>query len=736
MRSIAALVALLLCPAAHAAPLTIYGNALPAGWQDYSWTTHSLSATAQTHSAPDAISFEPDGWGGVSFVDPTNNYRFTDYQSLTFWIRGNGGGNQRLQLFLALDGFDVASFNVDDYIAGGAISATAWRQVTIPFDATQLTHGAFDGFTLMDFTGTNQAGVFVDDIVVNERTSAAPTASLSVSVDPGAVLRPVNPEIYGVNFGDDAQHADLHYPVRRHGGNSVTRYNWQWDIHNTAYDYFWMNIPDGSSNTLPNGSTADQFVDATRQYGGAPLITISTIGWTPKASGAGDRIKLWSYSVAKYGPQDVTECSFYGNPCPFWAQTDAGNGECHNVVNNTGHCVNGLIVGNDPHDTSMSVTTTFAQDWIAHLISHTGATAGNGGVKYYALDNEAMLWNSTHRDVHPTPPDYDEIWTRGRDYALAIKAADPGAKVFGPVTWGWCDLFSSAKDAATGVSCIDGPDRQAHGGIAFVEWYLKQSCDYGASHSGLKPIDYLDVHYYPQGNVAGLSGGNSSELPDDAARRLRSVKELYDPTWVSESWIGQSGGDNKPGLIPRLRASVALRCAGTKIALTEYKWGPDNGVSGALAQAEALAIFGREGLDFATRWVAPDVGSRAEMAFRMFLDYDGANSRVVGDAVSATSSNVDELGAYAVHKSNDKLFVVLINKATGPRDIALTFAQPLNGAWTLYRFDGASAFGQAASNTIAGATLTLPAVPGRSANLLVLPAPSAVSDVLFQDSFE
>ena len=30
--------------------------------------------------------------------------------------------------------------------------------------------------------------------------------------------RAINAEIYGVNFGSDAQHADLRYPVRRSGG--------------------------------------------------------------------------------------------------------------------------------------------------------------------------------------------------------------------------------------------------------------------------------------------------------------------------------------------------------------------------------------------------------------------------------------------------------------------------------------------------------------------------------------
>ncbi|MBK6729008.1 MAG: hypothetical protein IPG63_17650 [Xanthomonadales bacterium] len=57
----------------------------------------------------------------------------------------------------------------------------------------------------------------------------------------------------------------------------------------------------------------------------------------------------------------------------------------------------------------------------------------------------------------PGAADHDEVWTRGRDVALAIKQARPAAKVLGPVTWGWCDLFSSGgrcRRAASAASTV------------------------------------------------------------------------------------------------------------------------------------------------------------------------------------------------------------------------------------------------------------------------------------------
>ncbi len=69
-------------------------------------------------------------------------------------------------------------------------------------------------------------------------------ASIGVSVDIGANVHPFNPLIFGVAFGDAAGNAQIGYSVDRWGGNSTTRYNWQVDVHNTASDYFYENIPD------------------------------------------------------------------------------------------------------------------------------------------------------------------------------------------------------------------------------------------------------------------------------------------------------------------------------------------------------------------------------------------------------------------------------------------------------------------------------------------------------------
>src|SRR5262249_10200313 len=153
---------------------------------------------------------------------------------------------------------------------------------------------------------------------------------------------------------------------------------------------------------------------------------------------------------------------------------------------------------------------------------------------------------------------------------------------------------------------------------------------------------------------------------------------------------------------------------GAKIAITEYNWGNDDGPSSALAQAEALAIFGREGVDLATRWVAPNPGSRVEDAFLLYLNYDGHGSKVAGASIPATSTSVDAVGAYAVAAASGRLYVLLFNKDTADRQTTVQVAGGLSRPATLYRFGAGSRLAAAGTANPAGGALTL-TLPARSA---------------------
>jgi hypothetical protein len=231
-------------------------------------------------------------------------------------------------------------------------------------------------------------------------------------------------------------------------------------------------------------------------------------------------------------------------------------------------------------------------------------------------------------------------------------------------------------------------DRLDNGNMPFVPWYLQQMQQY-EQNTGVRLLDYLDLHYYPQAPGVSLSpAGNAATQ----ALRLRSTRSLWDPAYVDESWIRDAGPDGGiVKLIPRMRAWVDEYYPGTKLAITEYNWGAPEHINGALAQADVLGIFGREGLDLATLWGPPEADQPGAWAFRLYRNYDGAGGRFGDTGVKASSSDEAQLAIYAAERSSDRaLTVLVINKATTPLTGTLTIANAtLAGAVAVYRYSPA-----------------------------------------------
>ncbi|HYD49597.1 MAG TPA: hypothetical protein VEB21_14675, partial [Terriglobales bacterium] len=203
------------------------------------------------------------------------------------------------------------------------------------------------------------------------------------------------------------------------------------------------------------------------------------------------------------------------------------------------------------------------------------------------------------------------------------------------------------------------------------------------------------------------------------ALRLRSTRSLWDPSYVDESWIGEA-----VRLIPRMRAWVDTHYPGTKLAVTEYNWGALEHINGALAQADVLGIFGREGLDLATLWDPPTAAEPGAFAFRMFRNFDGQGAQFGDASIAATSADQGQLAIYAAERSSDgAVTLVIINKGTQ----ALTSSVALVGYGTsgeaeVFRYSAANlgAIVALPQQTVglSGFTATFPA---SSITLMVLP---------------
>lgn len=552
-------------------------------------------------------------------------------------------------------------------------------------------------------------------------TATQPTnADITLVVDGAAGRKPISPYIYGLNFAKEAFAAEIDLPLRRWGGNATSRYNWQTGNTNHAADWFFHNNVNYDPYTGAT-QTADQWVAENKRTGAQSLITLPMIGYVAKN---GDQATC-AYKVSKYGPQDAVD-------------SESGFPDCGNGLHN------GQPINNDPLDTSIAVDESFSAGWVTHLKNNA---ATNGAVQFYALDNEPDIWFETHRDVAPIGWKYDEFRDRSIRYAAAVKAADPAAQLFGPVVNGWTYYWHGAYDGQR-QDWETPDDRNAHGGTPFLEWYLQQMHTYEETH-GVRLLDYLDVHFYPQNGV-------DQTLAGDAAKqtlRLRSTRALWDPAYVDESWIAQAGPDGGiVKLIPRLRAWVDANYPGTKVALTEYNWGGLEAINGALAQAEILGIFGREGLDAAALWNYPTRKNNSgeeikydifetlpgAYAFRIYRNYDGQGAKFGDTSVQAVSSDRARLSIYAAQRSNDgSLTLVIINKTGGPLTANLSISNlSISNQAEVYRYSQAdlNAIQHLPDQPVTGAgfiasypanSITLVRIPMADGSPTVTPTPTA-----------
>ncbi|WP_158409275.1 glycoside hydrolase family 44 protein [Fimbriimonas ginsengisoli] len=481
-------------------------------------------------------------------------------------------------------------------------------------------------------------------LVIAILAAAHPLAGFAqtvISVNVQANRHPINPNIYGTAWATQVQLGDLNAPINRYGGNNSSRYNWNLNADNRGSDWFFQSIADTSSVA---GERGDTIVGAAKNVGVQAMITIPMVPYIAKLGA--NRGMIWSFSKAKYGNQT--------NYDPW--HSDSGNGV-------SAAAGNPYITGNDPLDANVANSPATQTAWVNHLISKWGASNA-GGVKYYIMDNEPSLWNSTHRDVHPAGETYDELFNAYKTYALGIRNADPNALIVGPEEWGWTGYFFSGADAAYGSSHGWGgpfPDKTAHSNMDHVPWLLKTLKAYQTS-SGKQLLNVFSLHYYPQQGEFG-----DDDSAGMRAIRNRSTRSLWDPSYTDTSWIGSN-----VQLIPRMKSWVSTYYPGLQTAITEYNWGDESQLNGATTQADIYGIFGREGLDMGARWGTPDTKTPTYLAMKIYRNYDGAKSTFGDTSVGCTVPNPDNLSAFAAEKTADgSVRVMVINKLASAASIRI-----------------------------------------------------------------
>lgn len=449
--------------------------------------------------------------------------------------------------------------------------------------------------------------------------------------------RPISPLIYGVAFGDSGVIRQLGATVDRWGGNTSTSYNWVTHSWNAGRDWEFRNKP---------ADDADTFVQSALAGGALPLLTVPTIGY-----------------VARDGDNDTRSVgvpSSGGPPLAPGSSTIAGYDP---AVNRTVTSIPSYPRKPGPFvtDPAPNPAAVYQDEWVNHLILRFGS--GTSGVRLFAMDNEPDIWSSTHTDVHPVRMGYADMLENFEAYATAVKAVDPAAVILGPDVCCWTSLFYSDLDRGTD-NFRTHADQTAHGGQPFLQWWLAQIARLDATNHS-RSLDMVDVHYYPQAD--GVFSDKSD--PTTQALRIRSVRSLWDPHYVDESWIA-----TEVALIPRLRSWIASTYPGTGIAISEYNFGGEHDASGAVAQAEALGIFGREGVELATYWTHPAVDSPVGAAFRIYRNFDGKGDGF-GDSSLRATTDAQNISVFAsLHSAGNEIDTVAVNESlTTSTQVRMTY---------------------------------------------------------------
>ncbi len=435
--------------------------------------------------------------------------------------------------------------------------------------------------------------------------------TITVKLD---VQKSISPYVYGANF-PDWKAIGLSFPAVRQGGNRMTAYNWENNASNAGNDYFHQN-DNYLGETSEPGWNIRTFLEESQAHKAAVLLTIPMAGYVAADKApAGDVNKTPNYLEKRF------------------VKTAARKGAAFVYPPNTQDKV-------------------VYEDELVHFLETKKKSISP---VWYALDNEPDLWGSTHARIWPTAPTYAGILSRSIEYASAIKDVAPKSLIFGPCSYGYNGYrtFQNATD---------------QNGRDFLDFYLA-----GMKQAEIKAkkriLDVLDLHWYPEAQGGGVRICFGEDKPGTPAARIQAPRSLWDPTYVEKSWITDSNGHKPIAIIPDTYKRIQANYPGTKLAFTEYDFGGGKVISGALAEADVLGIFGRYGIFMASHWVPSAENFAIIAGFRAFMNYDAKGSRFgdVGLGVSGEKASDNSVYASLDSKKPGKLTLVVINKTNAPQ---------------------------------------------------------------------
>ena len=434
--------------------------------------------------------------------------------------------------------------------------------------------------------------------------------------------KPISPYIYGSN--GQSNDRDENIAARRLGGNRLTGYNWENNFSNAGTDYY-----NNSDDYLPwyYNLPWDQYQ--------VPNAVIKTFHDTSLATNCYSLIQLpMAGFVARDGNGAVT------------GDEVAPSNRWRKVIYTKG---SPLSLQPDTADNNV-----YVDECIHNLIAEYGNSESASGIKGYELDNEWSLWEYTHPLLHPEQPTIAEVIEKATQLSSAIKSIDRHAEVFGAVDYGY----------ASHLQFQSAPDWSAFEGYGNFTNAFLHGMNLASSTAGHRLLDVYDVHWYPEDFI--LPTGETISIDDtttarpNAEARMQAPRTLWDSSYVEKTWIGEYF--SPVAYIHDLQHGIDTYYPGTKLAFTEFRYGGANHISGGIAIADVLGIFGQYGVYMGNYW--DPITGYISSAYKIYRNYDGQHHTFGDIHVSATAEDYRTASIYASLNSVDttEMHIVTMNK--------------------------------------------------------------------------
>jgi hypothetical protein len=461
------------------------------------------------------------------------------------------------------------------------------------------------------------------------------TAQVTISIDPTKAVKSISPALYGrnnslpkENFAQPLSASELLHLqesgvrfLREGGGNNSTKYNWKKrlsshpDWYNNVYVNDWDTAVKTMRDKLPNNVNG--------------MWSFQLIG--KAAANNTNNFNDWAY-----------------NGSNWWtgtAQNLAGGGEVNTIGGSAAKTEGNpnLYLNNWSADSTVGIL----DHWFNTL------QIPKNRITYWSMDNEPEIWNGTHDDIIKSDYQADTYMQNYFAVAKKARAKFPAIKLVGPVPaneWQWFNWMNkTTTDVNSKYYC-------------WLEYFIKR-CAEEQKTSGIRLLDVLDIHFYPNESTPEQVVQMHRVFFDKTyvyvgANGVKSINGGWDTTQNKEyifarinDWLNQYFGQNH----------------GIKLGLSEMDVNNNTPSVVSVWYASMLGEFMKNDVEIFSPW---SWKTGMWETLHLFSKYNKTLS------VQGISSDETNISAYpSINATKDSMTIVLVNRSTTEtKNTTLNFA--------------------------------------------------------------